>query len=231
MTNFIIFPHQLFEDISLLNKYKNIYLIEHPVFFGYREKKLIFNKKKLILHMASMMNYCDYLSKSLKKSINYIKIASIPEKNRGAFDFIKEIDGDIAFYNPVDHFLFHQIETYCQKNKREFEVIETPNFITSEAELRKYYASVKSKKKPFFKRASISGRGTAYIFYRGVNYHMTRKIVSLFRKGLKYQMLFFQRRLTILKGRSQLWRKNSRTIMGHVMAFGVPLHSWMLKSG
>jgi deoxyribodipyrimidine photolyase-related protein len=150
MTNFIIFPHQLFEDISILKKYEKIYLIEHPVFFGYREKKLIFNKKKLILHLASMMNYCDYLSKSLKKSINYIKITSIPEKNRRAFDFIKEIDGDIAFYNPVDHFLFRQIETYCQKNKREFEVIETPNFITSDAELRKYYTSVKTKKKPFF---------------------------------------------------------------------------------
>ena len=112
MTNFIIFPHQLFEDISLLKKYKNIYLIEHPVFFGYREKKLIFNKKKLILHLASMMNYSDYLSKSLKRSINHIKITSIPEKNRGAFDFIKEIDGDVAFYNPVDHFLLHQIETH-----------------------------------------------------------------------------------------------------------------------
>ena len=150
MTNFIIFPHQLFEDISLLKKYKNIYLIEHPIFFGYREKKLVFNKKKLILHLASMMNYCDYLTKSLKKSINHIKIASIPEKNRRVFDFIKEIDGDIAFYNPVDHFLLNQIETFCKKNKREFEVIETPNFITSDAELRKYYASVKSKKKPFF---------------------------------------------------------------------------------
>lgn len=150
MTNFIIFPHQLFEDISILKKYENIYLIEHPVFFGYREKKLIFNKKKLILHLASMMYYCDYLSKSLKKSINHIKITSIPEKNRGAFDFIKEIDGDIEFYNPVDHFLLNQIETHCKKNKREFEVIETPNFITSEVELRKYYASVKSKKKPFF---------------------------------------------------------------------------------
>ena len=73
MTNFIIFPHQLFEDVALLKKYKNIYLIEHPTFFGYREKKLIFNKKKLILHLASMMYYCDYLAKSLKKSIIHIQ--------------------------------------------------------------------------------------------------------------------------------------------------------------
>lgn len=45
--NFIIFPTQLFEDISILQTYKNIYIIEHPVFFGFRDMEpMSYNKKK-----------------------------------------------------------------------------------------------------------------------------------------------------------------------------------------
>lgn len=145
MTNFIIFPHQLFEDIEILKNYEKIYLIEHPVFFGYREKKLIFNKKKLILHLSSMMYYYNYLQKELKnKKIVYISISSIPEKKRFSFDFTKEINGDITIYNPVDHFLLQQF------SKKKINIIETPNFLTSEEELRQYYETVRHKKKPFY---------------------------------------------------------------------------------
>ena len=55
-----------------------------------------------------------------------------------------EINGDITMYNPVDHFLLQQF------SKKKINVIETPNFLTSEEELRQYYATVRHKKKPFY---------------------------------------------------------------------------------
>ena len=62
MNNFLILPNQLF-DVKYLNKEKikndkyKIILYEHPQYFT----KYNFNKKKLILHYASMKYYKDYL--------------------------------------------------------------------------------------------------------------------------------------------------------------------------
>ena len=100
--NFIIFPNQLFENINLLKSYKNIYLIEHPVFFGERDIKMNFNKKKLLLHLSSMRYYETYLKNHLKH-VHYIFYHE-------ANDFLKYIKGDFTFYNPVDYYLLDLIE-------------------------------------------------------------------------------------------------------------------------
>lgn len=54
----LLLPNQLF-DIKYLKKYKkeSIILYEHPQYFT----KYNFNKKKLVLHRASMKYYFDYL--------------------------------------------------------------------------------------------------------------------------------------------------------------------------
>lgn len=146
--NFLIFPHQLFENIRILQDFKNIYLIEHPIFFGFREKEMSFNKKKLILHSASTQFYYDYLKKNLKSNIIYIPIQKI--KNRKEFDFFSKlkIKGPTSYYNTVDHLLESQIKKYAKNIP--ITQIETPNFIATEEDLKQYYNSVKTRKKPFF---------------------------------------------------------------------------------
>ena len=58
MDKFVILPNQLF-DKKYLNKNNEYYLWEHPHYFeGYN-----YNKKKLILHRASMKYYFDYFEK------------------------------------------------------------------------------------------------------------------------------------------------------------------------
>ena len=56
----LILPHQLY-NINILKKIlekdKNVIIWEHPHYF----KKYNYNKKKLILHRASMKYYYDYL--------------------------------------------------------------------------------------------------------------------------------------------------------------------------
>jgi len=148
--NFIIFPHQLFEDLSNLKSFKNIYLIEHPIFFGFRDTQMSFNKKKLILHSASCQFYNDYLKKNLKGKIIYQPINKI--KNKNDYDFFKDlkIKGETSFYNPVDHLLSNLINKYSKKNNIPIKQLETLNFIASEEDLASYYKSVKSRKKPFY---------------------------------------------------------------------------------
>ena len=41
-----------------------VFLIEDPIFFGYRETKMKFNKLKLVLHRSSMKYYYNYLMKN-----------------------------------------------------------------------------------------------------------------------------------------------------------------------
>ena len=54
---FLIFPHQLFYDLSHLTLDEKIYLIEEPRFFT----DFKFHKLKLAYHRASMKKYYDYL--------------------------------------------------------------------------------------------------------------------------------------------------------------------------
>ena len=59
-------PNQLFKK-KYLDKKFNFTIYEHPDFFT----KYKFNKKKLVLHRASMKYYYDYL-KSKKIKVKYI---------------------------------------------------------------------------------------------------------------------------------------------------------------
>ena len=69
MTSLLILPNQLF-DIKYFPKDKEIskvVLYEHPQYFT----KYNFNKKKLVLHRASMKYYSNYLTKK-KFVIEYL---------------------------------------------------------------------------------------------------------------------------------------------------------------
>jgi len=57
----LLFPNNIFEKNYLPKDVDTIYLIEDPIFFGFREKGLNFNKLKLVLHVASMKFYQNYL--------------------------------------------------------------------------------------------------------------------------------------------------------------------------
>ena len=69
MNNLIILPHQLFKE-EYFEKYdiNNVTIWEHPQYFT----KYKFNKKKIILHRASMKYYYDYLKKK-KVKVKYLE--------------------------------------------------------------------------------------------------------------------------------------------------------------
>ena len=107
---FLILPHQLFDKSYLCKDYE-YFLYEHPQYF----KKYKFNKKKLILHRASMKYYYDYLKKN-------------------DFD-VKYIDFDEKF-NEKEYGLFDPVDKLDLKGK--YEILDTPNFLLCQELIEKY---------------------------------------------------------------------------------------------
>lgn len=116
--NLLILPNQLFTVNYFPKDIKNIVLYEHPQYFT----KYNFNKKKLLLHRASMKYYYDYLKKK-KFNVEYI-----------------EYNKDV---NINDYLIFDSIDKIKFKQKPK-EIIESPNFLLNKEEYEIYRKKTKS---------------------------------------------------------------------------------------
>jgi deoxyribodipyrimidine photolyase-related protein len=137
---FLIFPHQLFKDISLLKKADSVYIIEEYLFFNQYK----FHKQKLALHRASMKYYEHYLQENEIKT-NYIEATN---KQSDIRIFIHNIAANqnvsIQLYDVCDNWLEKRIIETCHTNNIEFKEYATPLFINSKEDLSMYFG-VKQK--------------------------------------------------------------------------------------
>jgi deoxyribodipyrimidine photolyase-related protein len=111
--NLLLLPHQLFDSKHFPKdkEIKKIILYEHPQYFT----KYNFNKKKLVLHRASMKSYSDTLSKNYQ--VEYVEYnQKLPTK-------------DFIMFDPVDN---------LKPKIKAKEVIETPNFLLTKEDYLKY---------------------------------------------------------------------------------------------
>ena len=130
--NLLILPNQLFQQIENL-EIKNIIFYEAKEYFS----KYNFNKKKLILHRASMKNFSHNL-KSKFKNIYYYNYKSN----------LKEVIGDynsITIYDPINKNIKKKLINICEEEKIKLNFLENPNFLTSQKENADYF-----KKNDFF---------------------------------------------------------------------------------
>lgn len=118
MSIFVILPHQLFNKKHLNREY-NYILWEHPHYF----KTYKYNKKKIILHKASMEYYYDYLKKN-KFKCSYINLNE------------KFTHKKYTLFDPIDNI----------KLPYKYTIIETPNFILDKS----YYGKYRDRTKNFF---------------------------------------------------------------------------------
>lgn len=108
--NLVILPNQLF-DIKYLDKNDKITLWEHSQYFT----KWKYNKKRLMLHIASMNYYKDYLKKAGYK-VKYIK-------------YNKELKlKNYSIYDPIDRI----------KLPGNVSILESPNFLLTEENYEKH---------------------------------------------------------------------------------------------
>jgi deoxyribodipyrimidine photolyase-related protein len=117
----LILPHQLFDKKYLPDKkeIEEIIIYEHPQYFT----KYNFNKKKLVLHRASMKYYENYL-KTKKYTVSYV---TYNDKSP-----MKECT---HCFDPIDKI-----------NIEKLEVLESPNFLLTKED----YLEYRKKTKTFF---------------------------------------------------------------------------------
>lgn len=126
----LVFPNQLFKYKYLPKNIKKIYLIEEPIYFGYREKFYNFNKLKLLLHRSSMKYYYDYLSK--KYNVEYIEMKNV--------DYSKFKNKELVVFHYYDYLLDKKLKDLNIK------YIDTPNQVIKDKEFEEYHENKKNKK-------------------------------------------------------------------------------------
>lgn len=111
MKTFLILPHQLFDKKHLIAHDYKYLLWEHPNYF----KKYNYNKKKLVLHRASMKYYQEYL-KNNGYSVEYCDFRTTPKYS------------GVDMFDPIDKIKIPKVR----------EVFDTPACLLSRQHLAKY---------------------------------------------------------------------------------------------
>jgi deoxyribodipyrimidine photolyase-related protein len=135
--SYLIFPNQLFELKYFIEKPIEVYLLEEPVYFGFRQEKMNFNKLKLVLHRASMKYYQTYME-SHDIKVHYIDFANL-KKN---YKLIKISSEQLYTFNLTDHYL----EKKIKKSFKTITFLDNPNFLVTEKQLNEYFTQNKMKK-------------------------------------------------------------------------------------
>lgn len=125
----LIFPNQLFK-YKYLPKVEKIYIIEEPIYFGFREKKYNFNKLKLLLHRSSMKYYFDYLNK--KYNVEYIQIKEV--------NYNKFKNKKLVVFQYYDYLLDKKLKNL------DIEYLDTPNQVIKDKDFHEYYKNKENKK-------------------------------------------------------------------------------------
>jgi len=118
---FLIFPHQLFNNLNHLDKNDKIYLIEEPRYFT----DFNFHKLKLAYHRASMKKYYDFL-KMKKYNITYINFNEVTNI------FYKSIKDEITIIHVNDFKLEDKLKKIYGE---QLTILENKNFLIKQTEL------------------------------------------------------------------------------------------------
>ena len=125
----LVFPHQLFSEISAL-EVDAFYFIEEPLFFT----QFPFHKKKLILHRASMKAKAHELN-AAGKTVHYLNASESDVDdlmNRLQRDGIQEV----VMYDVVDFDLEKKIKNGCRERAWKLTVLDSPQFFLSASEVK-----------------------------------------------------------------------------------------------
>ena len=118
----MLLPHQMFDTKYFpIDKKGDVIFYEHPHYF----QKYNYNKKKLILHRASMKCYFDALKKK-GYSTHYFQFADKNKVNA----IIRKLGGNYYLFDPVD-------KINLDLSKKPI-IVETPNFMLTKEDHKLY---------------------------------------------------------------------------------------------
>lgn len=136
MKAFLIFPHQLFEEVFSLAGDYTFYVVESHLFF----KQYAFHKQKLLFHRTSMRAFADRL-RANGKSVEYMD-AQDPRASETKLipSFSAE---EISLFDPNDYLLERRLRRSAQGN---LVFLPSPNFLNTDTGLL-------GNRKPYFQTA------------------------------------------------------------------------------
>jgi deoxyribodipyrimidine photolyase-related protein len=147
----IIFPDQLF-DPSNFSKYPidSIHIIEHPIYFGKRRnmRPMTFNKKKILLHRASILAYIDELKTKGTWSIKHFLYES---------NTILSKSTTYLVFDPIDQQLYEELGKY------NITILDSPAFLNTNEDLLPYVEESKRFSHASFYRNQIERHNIPYV--------------------------------------------------------------------
>ncbi|QTE36469.1 cryptochrome/photolyase family protein [Mucilaginibacter gossypii] len=138
----LIFPHQLFKHNPQITQLRPAYLVEEILFFN----QYSFNKKKLVLHRASMKFYAHHLA-SQNIAVNYIGAQDpLADVRRLITSLAKKGIKNIYYTDTADNWLESRLNKACVENEIQLIKHRSPNFLNSPHEVADFF----DKKKTYF---------------------------------------------------------------------------------
>lgn len=129
----VLFPHQLFEEAPIFQDVEEVFLIEEYLFF----RQFSFHKQKLVFHRSSMKCFSD----SLKKRgihVTYIDSTEVHSEVQSFFRTYHTSQTQWRMVDPVDDWLSRRIKKVLAELNAQYQWLESPNFIQSSQENRKF---------------------------------------------------------------------------------------------
>lgn len=132
----LVFPHQLFEDVSLWEGCTQVYLVEEPLFF----LQYNFHQQKIAFHRASMQFYKRYLQ---SKGIHVIYVEAADTRS-DVRTLLKTMAGQsLKYIDTVDDWLEKRIKSTSLAHNVQLQKEQNPAFLNTEQELEIYLSGVK----------------------------------------------------------------------------------------
>ena len=136
MRAFLIFPHQLFEEVFSLEGNYTFYVVESHLFF----KQYAFHKQKLLFHRASMQAFADRL-RAAGKTVEYM---DAQDPRASEIMLIPSFSAEeISLFDPNDYLLERRLRRSAQGN---LVFLPSPNFLNTDTGLL-------GNRKPYFQTA------------------------------------------------------------------------------
>jgi len=136
----LIFPHQLFKTHPAVKNGRAVYLVEEYLFFH----QYNFNKKKLVLHRASMQFYAGCLRQQ-GIDLNYIEATDKLCDIRKLIPYLAQKGiTNIHFADVSDNWLQKRLNRGCEELNIRLKKYRSPNWLNSAEEVTGYFDNRKT---------------------------------------------------------------------------------------
>lgn len=134
----LVFPHQLFQAHLDANKGTRFVLVEDDLLFRHYR----FHVQKLVLHRASMRRFATRL-RDAGFTVTVIETDADTSSHEHLVDTLRRLAPErVSVFEVVDDWLEQRTEAACREAEVELEVLDTPNFLTTTAQLREHFDGV-----------------------------------------------------------------------------------------